>query len=61
MMKLNCKSLLAMGACLSIVSLQAQAHSLAIANSTMSPISFTVNNTCSNEIGVVHEVEIKTI
>lgn len=41
--------------------LLAQAHPLSIANGTSSPLSFMVNNVCSNDIGTIYEKEISTV
>lgn len=41
--------------------LLANAHPLSIVNATDSPLSFTVNYKCSEEIGTLQEVEVKAI
>ena len=55
-----------MGSLLAMVSLTmlpliANAHPLSIVNNTNSPLSFTVNNQCSEEIGTLNQIEVKTI
>lgn len=61
-MKISCsiRKLLAV-ASLSIMPFLAYAHPLLIVNNTETPISFTVNDKCSNEIGTVKVVGIKNI
>lgn len=46
---------------LSMIPFLANAHPLSIVNNTKSPISFTVNNKCAEEIGTINEVQVKNI
>lgn len=64
MMKLSLSrfiTALATSACILAIPLQAQAHHLAISNNTPNQLSFSVNNTCSEDFGTVSAYDIKTI
>ena len=48
-------------ACLSVMPLLAQAHSLSIVNTTVTPLTFSVNGVCSKEIGTLESTSILNV